>query len=74
MKVTSSIYGNRSYESVVQWGLVNGTSAGKRRDLYLGSLHSLSVSDNEPDQHSTFNTRRQQQRPTTPSPVHLAVL
>jgi len=30
-------------------------SAGKRRDLYLGSLHSLSVSDNEPDQHSTFN-------------------
>ena len=46
--VTSSIYGNRSYESVVRWGLVNGTSASKRRDLYLGSLHSLSVSDNEP--------------------------
>jgi len=48
-QITSSIYGNRSYESVVRWGLVNGTSAGKRRDLYLGSLHSLSVSDNEPD-------------------------
>jgi len=41
--VTSSIYGNRSYESTVRWGPVNGTSAGKRRNLYPGSLHSLFV-------------------------------
>jgi len=40
---TSSIYGNRSYESTVRWGPVNGTSAGKRRNLYPGSLHSLFV-------------------------------
>ena len=62
--ITSSIYGNRSYESAVRWGPVNGTSAGKRRDLYLGSLHSLSVSDNEPDQHSNI------QGSTTTTPSH----
>jgi len=44
--VTSSIYGNRSYESTVWWGPVNGTSAGKRRNLYPGSLHSLFVPNN----------------------------
>jgi len=38
--VTSSIYGNRSYESTVRWGPVNGTSAGKPRDLNSGSLRA----------------------------------
>jgi hypothetical protein len=39
-QVTSSIYGSRSYIPTFQRGLVNGTIAGKRRELYSGSLLS----------------------------------
>ena len=42
--VTSSIYRTRSYTPTLQWGPVNGTRAGKRRDSYSRSLHCLSAS------------------------------